>query len=91
MVAQFVDIKEGLYLLASLVTIFAVAFGAYKYGRNRGYEQAKSELRKQILEKRHSLLLCTDVRTIYDPAYHQLPSDSCTIFLNEIQNFHRTD
>lgn len=56
MVAQLVDIKEGVFVLAALVSILAAAVCFYKYGRKRGYQQAKSELREQILEKRHALL-----------------------------------
>lgn len=56
MVAQFVDIKESIFILAALVAILTAAVGSYKYGFKQGYQQAKSELREQILDKRHALL-----------------------------------
>ncbi len=56
MVAQFVDIKEVLLVLAALVAILTAVVAFYKYVFKRGYQQAKSELREQMLDKRHALL-----------------------------------
>ena len=56
MVAEFVNIKEVIYIAAGIVTIFSVLIGAYKYGYKRGYKEAKSKLTEKIVEKRHELL-----------------------------------